>query len=184
MWWCKGLYITLYKYSYCDVRHILNFDNTTPCSSNVPNARNWLVFTTFFCSFWCLLFSEGTRLFIAKKTPPHRKSHKHDVFHSFWHSDAISQRYATCAALFLFLDQFLGINLYCFPTVQNLGSGSPLPAMGNLVLFVHKHPAVLYLRVCEHRMCGKSKWVHRFLARICRKVSYCTANAVLDKQTI
>jgi hypothetical protein len=122
MWRCKGL--TLYKYSYCDVRHILNFDNTTPCSSNVPNARNWLVFTTFFCSFWCLLFSEGTRLFIAKKAPPHRKSHKHDVFHSFWHSDAISQRYATCAALFFFFDIFLEIKLCCFPTVQSLGSGS------------------------------------------------------------
>ena len=59
---------------------------------------------------------------------------------------------------------------------------NPLLAMGVLVLFVLKHPKVLYLRVCEHRMCGKSKWVHRFFAKIYGKVSYCTANALLDKQ--
>ena len=61
---------------------------------------------------------------------------------------------------------------------------NPLLAMRLLVLFVHKYPEVLYLRVCEHRMCGKSQWAHGFFVRICRKVSYCTANAVLDKQKI
>ena len=59
-----------------------------------------------------------------------------------------------------------------------------LLAMRLLVLFVHKHPEVLYPRVCEHRMCGKSKWAHSFFVRLWRKVSYCTANAVLDKQKV
>ena len=59
-----------------------------------------------------------------------------------------------------------------------------LLAMRLLVLFVHKHPEVLYLRVCEHRMCGKSKWEHSFFVKIYGKVSYCTANAVLDKQKV
>ena len=38
-----------------------------------------------------------------------------------------------------------------------------------LVLFVRKHPEVSYLRVCEHRMCGKSQWVHCFLPEFAEK---------------
>ena len=73
---------------------------------------------------------------------------------------------------------------HSFPQKLLKTQANPLPAMRVLVLFVRKHPEVSYLRVCEHRMYGKSQRVHSFFVRISGKVSYCTANAVLDKQKI